>query len=52
MCAGQKRPYTSDISYIDETADTDVSGQRGRKTAGLHTSSAKRAETWRGGVKR
>ena len=37
---------------LDETAETDVSDQRGRrKTAELHTSGAKRAETWRGGVK-
>ena len=38
----------------DETAETDLSDQRGRrKTAELelHTSGAKRAETWRGGVK-
>ena len=37
---------------LDETTETDVSDQRGRgKTAELHTSGAKRAETWRGGVK-
>ena len=37
---------------IDETADTDVSDQRGtRKTAELHTSGAKRTETRRGGAK-
>ena len=37
---------------LDETAETDVSDQRGkRKTAELHTSGAKRAETWRGEVK-
>ena len=37
---------------LDETAETDVSDQRGRrKTAHLHTSGAKQAETWRGGVK-
>ena len=33
----------------DETAGTEVSDQRGRKTTELHTSGAKRAETWRGG---
>ena len=39
-------------SDTDETADTAVSDERGtRKTAELHTSGAKRAETWRGGVK-
>ena len=37
---------------LGETAETDVSDQRGkRKTAELHTSGAKRAETWRGEVK-
>ena len=37
---------------LEETAETDVSDQRGRrKTAELHTSGATRAETWRGGVK-
>ena len=37
---------------LDETAEKDVSDQGGRrKTAELHTSGAKRAETWRGGVK-
>ena len=40
------------MSDIDETANTGVSEQRGRrKTAELHTSGAKRGETWRGGVK-
>ena len=34
----------------DESAETSVSDQRGRKTAELHTSGAKRAETWRGEV--
>ena len=35
---------------LDETAETDVSDQRGRrKTAELHTSGAKRAATGRGG---
>ena len=39
-------------SDIDETADTDVSDERGRrKTVELHTSGTKRADTWRGGVK-
>ena len=47
--------FTANDLYIptfqtDETAETDVSDQRGRrKTAELHTSGAKRAETWRGG---
>ena len=37
---------------LEETAETDVSDQRGRrKTAELHTSGAKQAETWQGGVK-
>ena len=36
----------------DEATETSVSDQRGRKkTAELHTSGAKRAETWQGGVK-
>ena len=40
------------MSDMDETAETGVSDERGRKkTAELHTSVAKRAETWRGGVK-
>ena len=43
--------YISDISDIVETAETGVSDQRGRrKTAELHPSGAKRAETWREGV--
>ena len=34
---------------LNETAETDVSDQRARrKTAELHTSGTKRAETWRG----
>ena len=38
---------------MDETADTGVSDERGRKkTAELHTSGAKRAESWRRGVMR
>ena len=46
--------FTANDLYIptfqtDETAETDVSDQRGRrKTAELHTSGAKRAEPWRG----
>ena len=37
---------------LDDTAETDASDQRGRrKTAKLHTSGAKRDETWRGGLK-
>ena len=37
---------------LDETAETDVSDQRGRrKTAELRTSGATRAKAWRGGVK-
>ena len=36
---------------LDETAKTDVSDQRGRKTAELHTSGVKRADTWRRRVK-
>ena len=36
--------------FLEETAETDVSDQRGRrKTAELHTSGAKRAATGRGG---
>ena len=48
-----KRPlYLRHMSDIDKTAGTGVSGERGRrKTAELHTSGGKRAETWRGGVK-
>ena len=39
-------------TYKDEKAEMGVSDQRGwRKTAELHTSGAKQAETWRGGVK-
>ena len=38
----EKQPYISDISDIDETAETVVSGQRGRrKTEEVHTSGAK-----------
>ena len=38
------------MSDMDETAETGVSDERGRrKTAELNTSDAKRAETWRGG---
>ena len=45
-----KRPLYFRHFRLDETAETDVSDQRGRrKTAELHTSGAKRAETWRGG---
>ena len=37
---------------LDETADTSVADQRGkRKSAELHTRGAKRAETWQWGVK-
>ena len=37
---------------LDEAAETGVSDQRRRrKTAELHKSDAKRAETWPGGVK-
>ena len=47
-----KQPLYFRHFRLDETAETDVSDQRGRrKTAELHTSGAKRAETWRGGVK-
>ena len=43
----------SDISDIDETRETGVSDHQGRrKTAELHTSDVKRAETLRGRVKR
>ena len=38
----REKPYISDISDIDETAETVVSGQRGRrKTEEVHTSGAK-----------
>ena len=41
-----KRPLYFRHFKLDETADTDVSDQRGRrKTTELHTSGAKRAET-------
>ena len=41
-----KRPLHFRRFRLDNTADADVSGQRGRrKTAELHTSCAKRAET-------
>ena len=44
--------YIFDISDIYDTAETGGSDQRGRrKTAELHTSGGKRAETWRGGGK-
>ena len=44
-----KQPLHLRHSDLDETADTGVSEERGRrKTAELHTSGAKRAET-RGG---
>ena len=46
-----KRPLDIRHSDIDETADKVGSDERG-KTEELHTSGAKRAETWRGGVKR
>ena len=40
------------MSDIDETAETGGSDERGRrKTAELHTSVAKRGETWRVGLK-
>ena len=43
---------TTFISMTDETAETGVSDQRGRrKTAELHTRGSKRVKTWRGGVK-
>ena len=44
--------YIADISDIDETAETGVSDQQRKKTAEFHPSGSKRAETWRGGVKR
>ena len=48
-----KRPLYLRHFRLDETAETDVSDQLGkRKTAELHTSGVKRVETWRGGVKR
>ena len=48
---GAKRPLSLGHFRLDETAETDVSDQRGRrKAAELHTSGTKRAETWRGGV--
>ena len=47
-----KRPLHFRRFRLDNTADADVSGQRGRrKTAELHTSGAKRAKFWRGGGK-
>ena len=51
-CSGRNGLCISGISDTDETAETGVSdrGDR-RKTSELHTSGAKRAETWRGGVK-
>ena len=39
------------LSRKPEAAETGVSDQQGRKTAELHTSGAKQAETWQGGVK-
>ena len=51
-CSGKNDLIIFDMSDIDETAETGVSNERGRrKTAELHTSGAKRAETWRVGVK-
>ena len=45
-----KRPLYLQRFRLDEAAETDVPEQRGkRKTAELHTSGAKRAETWREG---
>ena len=38
-------------SKLGETAETGVSDPRGRKTAELHKSGAKRAKTWQGEVK-
>ena len=49
-----KTSFYTRISHIqtDETAETGVTDERGRrKIAELHTSGAKRPETWRGGVK-
>ena len=59
-----KRPLDFQHFRLDETAETDVSDQRGwrkaaelhtkrgwRKTAELHTSGATRPGTWRWGVK-
>ena len=47
-----KRPICFRNFRLDQTAETDVSNQRGRREAAeVHTSGAKRAETWRGGVK-
>ena len=50
--SGNNGLYMSDISDIDETAETGVSDhRRRRKTAELHTSGAIRAEAWGGGGK-
>ena len=47
-----KTTFISPTFQKHETAETGVSDHRGRrKTAELHTSGAKRAETWRRGVK-
>ena len=49
----EKRPlYLRHMSDIHEAAEKGVSDERERgKTAELYTSGAKRAETWREGVK-
>ena len=47
----EKRPFYFRQFRLDETTETDVSDQRGRKAPARHTSGAKRAETCRGGVK-
>ena len=49
---GKTTLYLRHVSDIDETAETGVSDERGRrKTAELNTSGAKQAETWQGVVK-
>ena len=49
MLRAKRRVYPRHFG-LDEAAETDVSDQRGRrKTAELHTSRAKGAETWAGG---
>ena len=51
MFRGKRRLYFRNFRLV-KTAETDFSDQRGRrKTAELHTIGAKRAETWRGGMK-
>ena len=46
MFRAKRSLYLRQMSDIDETADTGVSDERGRKkTAEVHTSGAKRAET-------